>query len=370
MGKAFAVGGKPQQRGVVASCSYPARKLGIHSAMPMAQAIRLYPRLLIVAPRHTLYYKYSRQVMELLKRSTDLVEQISIDEAFLDLSSLPESAEVLAKRLQETILQELQLPCSLGAATNKLVAKIATDFGKAAARGEIPPNAITIVPPGQEAAFLAPLPVRALWGVGPKTEARLAEMNILTMGDLASLPEKELVRVFGKPGYDLSVHARGIDDRPVTTYHETKSISQEITFARDIRDAKLLHNTITKLVRQVSARLREENLYGSTVKLKLRWPDFTTISRQSTLPSPTDQEKQIQEIALHLLNEVWTPGKAVRLIGVGISNLRPPIRQLELWSEADHEGERGRQIQSVLDTLKDKFGDQVVRLGSDRKDKL
>ena len=181
------------------------------------------------------------------------------------------------------ILQELQLPCSLGAATNKLVAKIATDFGKAAARGEIPPNAITIVPPGQEAAFLAPLPVRALWGVGPKTEARLAEMNILTMGDLASLPEKELVRVFGKPGYDLSVHARGIDDRPVTTYHETKSISQEITFARDIRDAKLLHNTITKLVRQVSARLREENLYGSTVKLKLRWPDFTTISRQSTL---------------------------------------------------------------------------------------
>ncbi len=187
VGKPFAVGGKPSERGVVASCSYAARQSGVHSAMPMARAVKLCPGLLVVPARHGVYSAVSRQVMARLHNLTGLVEQISIDEAFMDVSDLPEPGLVLAQRLQATIREELSLPCSIGVATNKLVAKMATDVGKASRRGGQPPNAIQVVPPGQEAAFLAPLPIQALWGVGPKTAARLNELGVRTVGDLANL---------------------------------------------------------------------------------------------------------------------------------------------------------------------------------------
>ncbi|MBI4771414.1 MAG: DNA polymerase IV, partial [Chloroflexi bacterium] len=180
-GQAFAVGGRPEARGVVASCSYAARRFGVRSAMPMARAVKLCSGLIIVPSRHKVYSDVSRQVMERLYDLTPLVEQISIDEAFLDVSDLPESGEALARRLQATMRDELRLPCSLGVATNKLVAKIASDVGKAAARTGAPPNAILVVPPGEEAAFLAPLPAAALWGVGPKTATRLAGLGIHTI---------------------------------------------------------------------------------------------------------------------------------------------------------------------------------------------
>ncbi len=202
--KAFAVGGRPETRGVVASCSYAARRFGVRSAMPMARAVKLCPHLIIVPSHFDAYRAASQQVMAHLYQLTPLVEQVSIDEAFLDVSDRPEPAEGLARRLQTTINTELNLPCSLGVATNKLVAKIANDVGKAAARSDQPPNALQVVPPGQEAAFLAPLPVEALWGVGPKTAERLHGLGLHTIGDLARWPEADLGRRFGQHGYDRS----------------------------------------------------------------------------------------------------------------------------------------------------------------------
>ncbi|HKZ68683.1 MAG TPA: DNA polymerase IV, partial [Anaerolineales bacterium] len=184
-GKPFAVGGKPEERGVVASCSYAARQVGVRSAMPMSRALKLCPGLLIVSARHRAYGQTSDKVMAVLHDLTPLVEQISIDEAFLDVSDLPQSAEAIARELQRTIRDQLNLPASLGVATNKLVAKIATDVGKAAARTGDYPSAVMVVPPGEEAAFLAPLPAIALWGVGPKTADQLARLGLKTIGDIA-----------------------------------------------------------------------------------------------------------------------------------------------------------------------------------------
>ena len=192
-GQPFAVGGRPESRGVVASCSYAARQFGIHSAMPMARAVRQCPPLIIVPSRYGAYEAASRQVMARLHQLTPLVEQLSIDEAFLDVSDLPERAELIARRLQATINRELDLPCSLGVAANKLVAKIANNVGKAAIKSDRPPNTIKVVPPGQEAAFLAPLPATELWGVGPKTAEQLAQMAGVKLGKPTYVTENSYV---------------------------------------------------------------------------------------------------------------------------------------------------------------------------------
>ncbi len=359
-GKPFAVGGRPEQRGVVSSCSYAARKFGVHSAMPMARALRLCGTLIVVPGRHRRYSEMSRQVMERLCRVTPLVEQISIDEAFLDISDMQEPPELIARRLQVQIRAELGLPNSVGVAANKLVAKIATEVGKKSAQKGEPPNALTLVPPGQEASFLDPLPASMLWGVGPKTEARLAELGIHTIGDLARWPEADLTRRFGENGRDLARHARGMDERPVVTEHELKSISQEVTFARDLRDDAALEATLRDLSAQVGRRLRRENLAGTTVKLKLRWPDFTTLTRQVTLPTPADQDEEIYAAARSLLDKVRPKGQPVRLIGVGVSGLSEPVRQLGLWEAGT---EKQRKLQEVVDTLQEKFGRQSIRRG-------
>lgn len=366
-GKAFAVGGRPEERGVVASCSYAARRMGVRSAMPMGKALRLCPGLVIVPSRHHVYSEVSEQVMQRLHDLTPQVEQISIDEAFLDISDIGESPELIARKLQSRIREELQLPCSIGIASNKLVAKIATEVGKSLAlreikaKGEIkPPNALTVVPFGEEAAFLAPLPAEMLWGVGPKTSARLTELGIHTIGDIAKWPESELIRMFGENGRDLARHSKGIDDRPITTEHETKSISQEITYSRDVRDDKILHQTLQEMSMEVAAQLRRSNLAGKTIKLKIRWPDFTTLTRQTTLSSPTDQEEEIERVALELLRSVRKPNQAVRLIGVGVTGLGQPIRQLGLW---DFNSEKERKLQEVMDELQEKYGRNVIQRG-------
>lgn len=359
-GKPFAVGGRPEERGVVSSCSYAARKFGVRSAMPMSRALRLCPGLVIVSGRHRLYGEVSEQVMAKLKGLTPLVEQISIDEAFLDLSGLDGPPERLARRLQAGIRDELGLPCSIGIASNKLVAKIATEVVKKAATGDSPPFGLTVVPPGEEADFLAPLPADMLWGVGPKTAARLSELGIRTIGDLARWPEAELVRLFGENGREMARHARGQDERPIVTEHEVKSISQEVTFSRDVRDDASLEKTLAELSAEVGRRLRRNELAGVTVKLKIRWPDFTTLTRQVTLPGGTDQDQVIAETALKLLRKIRKPGQAVRLIGVGVSGLGKPARQLELWS-ADSEKER--LLQKTLDELKKKYGEGAIKRG-------
>jgi DNA polymerase IV len=359
-GKPFAVGGKPSERGVVSSCSYAARQFGVRSAMPMSRALRLCPGLIIVPGRHRLYSEASRQVMERLKELTPLLEQISIDEAFLDISDLPDPPERIARELQAGIRDELHLPCSIGIAPNKLVAKIATEVGKKAARGGKAPFALTIVPSGDEAKFLAPLPADMLWGIGPKTAARLNELGIHTIGDIANWPEAELIRLFGENGRDMAKHAQGQDDRPVMTEREIKSISQEITFSRDVRDDRSLERTLIELSAQVGRRLRKNDLAGTTVKLKIRWPDFTTLTRQVRLPGTTNLDNEIAESALGLLRKVRKSGQAVRLIGVGVSGLGQPMRQLELWETG---GEKERKLQEVLDELKEKYGDKAIKRG-------
>jgi DNA polymerase-4 len=356
-GKPFAVGGKPDERGVVASCSYAARQFGIRSAMPMAKALRLYPKLIIISSRHHSYSEVSKQVMTKLSDLTSRVEQISIDEAFLDISDMPESHEALARRIQNSIRDDLGLPSSIGIASNKLVAKIATEVGKKAGSGVRPPFGLTIVPEGEEAAFLAPLPAEMLWGVGPRTSARLTELSIHTIGDIAKWPESEMVRLFGENGRELSRHARGLDDRQIETERETKSISQEITFSRDVRDDKIIEKTLYEQSKQVARNLRESNLAGSTIKLKLRWPDFTTLTRQTTLPHSTDQSDEIGKVALGLMKSVRKSGQAVRLIGVGVSGLSLPVRQLSLW---DTGSEKSRRLQEAIDELREKYGDKVI----------
>lgn len=364
---AFAVGGRPDQRGVVASCSYPARMQGVRSAMPMSQALRLCPELVIVPSHMEQYSQLSRRVMGILHELTPLVEQLSIDEAFLDVSSRTESGESIARRLQQRVAEELGLPASLGVATNKLVAKIATDVGKAARRSFDYPRAIQVVPPGEEAAFLAPLPVDALWGVGPKTAERLAVMGIHTIGDIARSSGAELARLFGKNGRDLHHRAQGLDDREIVTEREAKSISQETTFAVDVADGEVLRRVVTEQAAQVARRLRREEAGARTVSLKLRWPDFTTITRQATGDQPVTEEAEIARLALQLLAENRPPGQPVRLIGVGVSGLGPAVRQMSIWDLPSDPAAQARadRLNDAVQSLRKRFGPDAVRRGSE-----
>jgi len=363
-GQPFAVGGRPEERGVVASCSYAARRFGVRSAMPMSRALRQCPGLLVISHHRGNYGEMSEKVMQRLSELSPLVEQISIDEAFVDISDLRESPETVARRLQHRVNAELGLPCSVGVASNKLVAKIATEVGKKTAQKGQPPNAVTIVPPEAEAAFLDPLPADMLWGVGPKTAAKLAGLGIKTIGGIARHPAEDLRRWFGENGRDLARRARGVDESAVVTEHEVKSISQEVTFARDVSDDKALADTLRELSAEVGRRLRQAGIAGTTVKIKLRWPDFTTLTRQVTLPQSTDQEEQIYATALSLLGKVRSKGKAVRLIGVGVSGLGAPLRQLELWGA---QGERSRKLQQTLDDLHARFGEKSIQRGKSQK---
>lgn len=365
-GKPFAVGGRPDQRGVVASCSYAARKYGVRSAMPMAQAVKICPELIIVRGHYRDYGDASRQVMDYLRGLTSQVEQISIDEAFLDITKLPNSSESIATKIRSYIASEFNLPCSIGIASNKLVAKTATDYGKIQkGKANKPPNAIQIVLPGEEKQFLAPLPVDALWGVGPKTAEKLQEMGISKIGELTTIPESELRERFGKWGYALSQRARGIDERPISIKHTAKSVSQETTFAKDVRELNTLLETIDRLSRQISKRLVKKHTQGTTIRIKLRWSNFDTITRQLTLNQPTNQHETIRSAAENLFKKAWEKGEPVRLIGVGISGLAP--EQLLLW---DHQpnvkgSESDTHLSSAISNLRQKYGDDIVKWGQD-----
>lgn len=362
-GKPFAVGGKPNERGVVSSCSYAARAVGVRSAMPMSRAVQVCRELIVVPSRHHLYGEVSKQVMEKLHNLTGLVEQISIDEAFLDISDMREPVERIARALQAGIKNDLHLPSSVGVASNKLVAKIANEVGKKSGKKKNePPFGLTIVPAGEEAKFLNPLPADMLWGVGPKTAARLSELGIHTIGDIARWPQKELVSLFGENGRDLWQHANGIDNRPVTPESETKSISQEVTYNVDVSDEKTLEKTLREQAREVARQLRKNELAGKTVKLKIRWSNFTTLTRQTTLPTSTDNEDEIFHTAVSLMKTVRKQNQPVRLIGVGVSGLGAPIRQLSLW---DVGSEKSRKLQEVVDALQERYGEGVIKHGDD-----
>jgi nucleotidyltransferase/DNA polymerase involved in DNA repair len=218
-----------------------------------------------------------------------------------------------------------------------------------------------VVEPGHEAAFLAPLPCDALWGVGPKTAERLRELGIETIGDIAAWPEADLLRRFGKNGYDFARHARGLDDRPVVTEHERKSVSQETTFDRDVNDGVVLRRTLREQAAEVSRTLKQKGLAGTTVKVKLRWPDFTTITRQVTLSAPTDDSSAIAATALQIFEREWG-GRSVRLIGVGVSGFRGAQQQRTLFDQPD---ERSERLDAAMQALRVRFGPGAVRRASE-----
>ena len=324
-GKPVLIGGHPEGRGVVAAASYPARAFGVRSAMPMARALVLCPEAIVLPARFSLFREYSRRVMDILRQVTPLLEQTSIDEAYLDVTEQTaswESAVDLARELQRQVREEVGLSASLGVASNKLVAKVASDHDK--------PAGLTVVPPGHEASFLAPLPVRVLWGVGPVIAQKLAELGATTVGDLAGIPKEVLRQRFGKHGTVMARHAQGIDRRPVITERQVKSVSQERTFRRDVTDLQVMHEQLDKMSERVAVRLTRKELVAGTIGIKLRYSDFTTLTRQMTLAVPTADQRVIFNAASTLLERTWPKGRAVRLLGVSARRLSEPAGQLPL----------------------------------------
>ncbi len=355
-GRPVIVGGRPEVRGVVASASYEARRFGVHSAMPTATALRLCPDCIVIGGHRERYVEYSRRIMAILGSYTPILEQVSIDEAFLDVTGTEAHYGPpgdLARTLQEQIQAETQLSASFGVATNKLVAKIASDLRK--------PHGIVVVPPGQEAAFLAPLPLSRLWGAGPVTQRALGRLGLRTIGDVAALAPAELSGRFGNHGAELWRAAHGISDSPVTPEQEAKSLSREETFAQDIRDAVRLRRELLRMSDAVAARLRRHNLHARTVGIKLRYGDFSTYTRQATLPEPTDSGPVIYAQALALFEALWNPARAVRLLGVGAANLCQPAHQLRLFEQSDR---RQAQLDAALDAIRARFGEDAIQRAS------
>ncbi len=370
-GKPVLVGGSPRARGVVAAASYEAREFGCRSAMPMRTAVRLCPQAEIVRPRFSRYREASSQVMAVFRQITPLIEALSMDEAFLDATPRVESGQQpveIARWIKTRVQTETGLTISCGAGTSKSVAKIASDRDK--------PDGLTIVEPGEEAAFLAPLDIAELWGIGPKTAERLRAAGVTTVGELAERPVAWLIDRFGSRGEWFHQLARGLDDREVSPERETKSISSEMTFAEDVDDAERLSATVGDQAKGVAERLQESGLRARTVQVKFRLSDFTTFTRQSTLDAPTDQADSIERAARALLRIELAPARRFRLIGVGVSGLEhtEAATQLALF---DQEGQpliappataarhgRARTLERAVRELNERFGDDVVKLGT------
>jgi DNA polymerase-4 len=360
-GKPAVVGGRLGGRGVVTSASYEARAYGVHSAMPLAQARRLCPHAIFVPGNLERYHEASQQVRAILEEVSPFLEMASIDEAFLDLSgterSLGPPLEV-ARRVQDRIRRELDLPCSIGVAENKVVAKVACEQSK--------PNGLLRVPPGREAAFLAPLPVRALPGVGPHTAGRLAELRISSCGDLAAAPLLLLQRLLGKQAASLQRRARGIDNAPVaSSQRPAKSIGRSTTFAQDSRDRAFLRATLYDLVERVGRDLRRQGVGASCVTVQVRWADFRTHSHQRTVPHPTCSDAVLYRTADELLTELLERRQQrVRLLGVRASQLSVQGLQLPLFLP-----ERAQEVQALdlsrcLDRIRERYGSRSIQRGT------
>jgi nucleotidyltransferase/DNA polymerase involved in DNA repair len=330
-------------RGVVSTASYEARRFGVHSAMPISIAYRLCPHGVYLPVDMEKYASVSREVIAILRRYTDLVEPLSIDEAFLDVTGSGRAfgpAQEIARALKRDIRNETRLTASVGVASTKLVAKVASDLRK--------PDGLVVVPPGKEAAFLAPLPIRRLWGVGPKLEQQLAKLGIQTIGDLARVPKETLERRFGTHGHDLVELARGVDERPVVADGaDAKSVGHEHTFDEDTADRERLRRTLLDLADSVARRLRAASLRGRTVTLKYRDETFHTVTRAETLRQPTDSGETLFRVAFKLFESVHG-SKRVRLVGISASGF--DRAQLELFVTPASPADR------LQDAVAERFG--------------
>ncbi len=371
-GKPVLVGGSPRSRGVVAAASYESRVFGCRSAMPMRTAVRLCPHAEIVRPRFSRYREVSSQIMSIFRDVSPLVEPLSMDEAFIDVSHRVEEGTrpaELGQWIRERVKRETELTVSCGVATSKSVAKIASDQDK--------PDGLTVVAPGQESAFLSPLPISDLWGVGPKTADRLRGAGIETIGDLAERPLPWLIDRFGSRGEWFWQLARGRDDRDVSVERETKSISSETTFAEDVGSEAKLASVVAEQSANVAQRLKEHGFRARTVQIKLRLSDFTTFTRQKTLSNPTSEPSTIEQTALALLREQLSPARKFRLVGVGVSGLeqRPVAAQLSLFDQSGGPSveppqsaarrERQRVVDEAVKELNEKYGGDIVHFGAD-----
>ena len=307
-------GGDPTKRGVVSTASYEARKFGIHSAMPLRTAYKLCPDAIFLPVDYEEYSRVSKKFKAVLGEFTETIEDVGIDEAFLDISSVDKTSEVIAKEIKKRIKEETDLNCSIGIAPNKLLAKIASDLDK--------PDGLTVITEEDIEKRIWPLPVRKLWGVGPKTEAYLKEkMGIQTIGELAALPLEKLIEEFGQSyGNYLYEASRGVDESELMTHWEPKSISKETTFQRDIDNWQLIAKNLVELTQDAVASMKEEGYQGRTVTVKVRFMDFKTYTRAKSLDKMTDSEGEIRRAAFDCLSR-FELKKKVRLIGVRISNL-------------------------------------------------
>lgn len=352
-GKPVVVGGSnPQSRGVVSTASYEAREFGIHSAMPLAEAFRRCPEAVFLPVDGAKYRAVSREIRKIFCDYTPLVEPLSLDEAFLDVTGstgLFGPAVKIARLIKNRIQEELNLTASVGVAGNKFLAKLASDLQK--------PDGFVVIEPGRVQPVLDPLPVQRLWGVGTRSAEQLYALNIRTVRDLRSMPLQQLVRLFGTQGQQLYQLARGVDERAVEPVREVKSVGRESTFAEDISDREELGRILLELSLEVGRSLRKDALKGRTVTLKLRFNDFRTISRSTTLVNATNLDENIYGAARGLLDEVSLL-RPVRLIGVSLHNLTDrTAEQLSLFAAADESKER---LAKAVDAVKDKFGDKSI----------
>ena len=368
-GRPVIVGGPRDARGVVSAASYEARSYGVRSALPLRTAARLCPHAAFLPPRFDLYTQVSRRILDLFRTYTPLVEPLSLDEAFLDITGCERrygSPERIAQHLRAAVWRAERLTVSVGVAAGKSVAKIASELGK--------PDGCLVVAPGEEAGFLAPLPVRMIWGIGPRSAERLARQGVQSIGDLARYDPGRLETLLGTGLAKAARLARGADSRPVSPEATPKSAGHEVTFPQDVRDQDLVIAYLQQLAEHVAQRLREKGLRSRTVQLKLRYADFRTITRQVTLETPTDTACTIFRWVRGLFKQVAAPCDAYRLVGVHASGLTDQAyAQLSLTPPPGRD--RGR-LERALDTIRHRFGDGAVtpasllqsqaRMGADR----
>jgi DNA polymerase-4 len=349
-GKPVIVGGGPNERGVVMAASYEAREFGVQSAMPLRTAGRRCPHGVFLPGRPDRYRDLSKQVMAIFSSYTPLVEPISLDEAFLDVTGSAAAfgdGPTIGRAIKDRVLDEVGLVVSVGVATNKLCAKIASDLRK--------PDALVIVPAGDEAAFLAPLPIRRLWGVGPQAQKALADYGVTTIGQLASLEPGTLHRRFGKHGTELASRARGEDTGRVQSFGAPKSVGHEHTFDTDTTDVRRLEATLLDLADSVAGRLRHHDLAAGAVQLKLRYEGFETLTRQAPLSHQTRETDPIYQTAVALLRRTLVAGRAVRLVGITAISLSG-VQQLTLFGAP----ERSDRLTRSIDAVRDRFGNAAI----------